>query len=81
MSSSPTTAATELENEYIDYELFTSPDFSPIAFCNSLVLGINNSSDDQIDLDPAITRVKFDLEEVEKLLHLEVKIIEHFFIK
>ncbi|KAK9472858.1 Golgi transport complex subunit 5-domain-containing protein [Dipodascopsis tothii] len=61
----------DLENEYIDYELFTSADFSAIDFCNSLVQGTNNISDEQIDLDAATVRVKFDLEEVEKLVHRE----------
>ncbi|KAK9388956.1 Golgi transport complex subunit 5-domain-containing protein [Lipomyces mesembrius] len=59
------------EDEYIDYALFTSPDFSPVAFCNSLVLATTTAADTEIDLAPAEQRVKFDLEEVEKLLHKE----------
>ncbi|KAK9322901.1 Golgi transport complex subunit 5-domain-containing protein [Lipomyces orientalis] len=59
------------DDEYIDYELFTSPDFSPIAFCNSLVLATTTASDAEIDLAPAQQRVTFDLEEVEKLLQKE----------
>ncbi|KAK9456294.1 Golgi transport complex subunit 5-domain-containing protein [Dipodascopsis uninucleata] len=58
-------------HEYIDYELFTSPDFSPIAFCNSLVTATNDSADTEIDLNSATSRVNFDLEEIEKLLHRE----------
>ncbi|KAJ8099927.1 Golgi transport complex subunit 5-domain-containing protein [Lipomyces tetrasporus] len=59
------------DDEYIDYELFTAPDFSPIAFCNSLVLATTTASDAEIDLAPAQQRVMFDLEEVEKLLQKE----------
>ncbi|KAK9241038.1 Golgi transport complex subunit 5-domain-containing protein [Lipomyces kononenkoae] len=59
------------EDEYIDYGLFTSPDFSPIAFCNSLVLATTTATDTEIDLAPAEQRVMFDLEEIEKLLRKE----------
>ncbi|KAK9370794.1 Golgi transport complex subunit 5-domain-containing protein [Lipomyces kononenkoae] len=61
-------AEAEEEDEYIDYALFTSPDFAPIAFCNSLVLATTTAADTEIDLAPAEQRVMFDLEEIEKLL-------------
>ncbi|KAK9468156.1 Golgi transport complex subunit 5-domain-containing protein [Lipomyces arxii] len=66
-----TTTTDDEDDEYIDYALFTSPDFSPIAFCNSVVLATVTASDTEIDLAPARQRVAFDLEEVEKMLHTE----------
>ncbi|KAK9478004.1 Golgi transport complex subunit 5-domain-containing protein [Lipomyces japonicus] len=68
-------AGSDTDNEYIDYELFTSPEFSPIEFCNSLIIGTNNESDVEIDFEASKQRVQFDLEEVEKLLHREA--VEH----
>ncbi|KAK7207782.1 Golgi transport complex subunit 5-domain-containing protein [Myxozyma melibiosi] len=60
-----------VDDEYIDYELFTSPDFNATVFCNQLVLATNTASDPHVDLNAAQQRVQFDLEEVEKLLHKE----------
>ena len=53
------------EPSYIDYETFLDPDFSPTAFANSLVLATNNPSDTPLDLTTPLSRVLFDVQEVD----------------
>ena len=52
-------------SSYIDYETFTAPDFSPTAFANSLVLQTNNPDDTPLDLSTPLSRVLFDVQEVD----------------
>ncbi|KAK9448001.1 Golgi transport complex subunit 5-domain-containing protein [Limtongia smithiae] len=59
------------EDEYIDYRLFTAPDFDAVGFCNSLVLATTTATDTRVDLGAAQQRVQFDLEAVEKSIHKE----------
>ncbi|KAK9460032.1 Golgi transport complex subunit 5-domain-containing protein [Lipomyces oligophaga] len=59
------------DDEYIDYALFTAPDFNVISFCNELVVATNTATDSSVDLTAAQQRVRFDLEEVGKLLYNE----------
>ncbi|KAL8946738.1 MAG: hypothetical protein Q9222_006904 [Ikaeria aurantiellina] len=54
---------------YIDYEAFLDPDFSPIAFANSLVIATNNPSDTPIDLSTPLSRVLFDIQEIDTHVH------------
>lgn len=54
----------EEDTSYIDYETFLSPDFSPSAFANSLVLTTNNASDTPLDLSTPLSRVLFDAQEI-----------------
>jgi len=54
---------------YIDYETFLSPDFSASSFANSLVLSTNNASDTALDLSTPLSRVLFDLQEVDTHIH------------
>ncbi|KAF1987598.1 hypothetical protein K402DRAFT_453295 [Aulographum hederae CBS 113979] len=50
---------------YIDYEAFLDPSFSPTAFANTLVLATNNPSDTPLDLSTPLSRVLFDVQEVD----------------
>ncbi|KAL8680425.1 MAG: hypothetical protein Q9186_003385 [Xanthomendoza sp. 1 TL-2023] len=54
---------------YIDYETFLDPDFSPTAFANSLVIATNNPSDTPIDLSTPLSRVLFDIQEIDTHIH------------
>ncbi|KAF9701703.1 hypothetical protein EKO04_000803 [Ascochyta lentis] len=55
----------EEEPSYIDYEAFLDPDFSATAFANTLVLATNNPSDTPLDLSTPLSRVLFDVQEVD----------------
>ncbi|KAI9753600.1 MAG: hypothetical protein M4579_005064 [Chaenotheca gracillima] len=57
------------EPSYIDYEAFLSPTFSPHSFANSLVLSTNNPSDTPLDLSTPLSRVLFDLQEIDTHVH------------
>ncbi|KAL8687723.1 MAG: hypothetical protein Q9218_006186 [Villophora microphyllina] len=54
---------------YIDYEAFLDPEFSPTAFANSLVIATNNPSDTPIDLSTPLSRVLFDIQEIDTHIH------------
>ncbi|KAI4668684.1 uncharacterized protein J4E78_002512 [Alternaria triticimaculans] len=55
----------EDEPSYIDYEAFLDPDFSATSFANTLVLSTNNPSDTPLDLSTPLSRVLFDVQEVD----------------
>ena len=57
------------EPSYIDYDTFLSPDFSPTTFANSLVLSTNNPSDTPIDLTTPLSKVLFDIQEIDTHIH------------
>ena len=57
------------EPSYIDYETFLDPSFSPTSFANSLVLATNNPSDTSLDLSTPLSRVLFDVQEVDTHIH------------
>lgn len=57
------------EPSYIDYETFLDPSFSPTSFANSLVLATNNPSDTPVDLSTPLSRVLFDIQEIDTHLH------------
>lgn len=57
------------EPSYIDYETFLDPDFSPACFANSLVLSTNNATDTPLDLSTPLSRVLFDLQEIDTHIH------------
>ncbi|RHZ66549.1 hypothetical protein CDV55_104231 [Aspergillus turcosus] len=59
----------ESEPSYIDYEAFLDPDFSPASFANSLVLATNNATDTPLDLSTPLSRVLFDLQEIDTHIH------------
>lgn len=53
------------EPSYIDYEAFLDPDFSATSFANTLVLATNNASDTPLDLSTPLSRVLFDVQEID----------------
>jgi hypothetical protein len=55
----------EQEPSYIDYEAFLDPTFSPISFANKLVLATNDPSDTPLDLDTPLSKVLFDVQEID----------------
>ncbi|KAF2738322.1 hypothetical protein EJ04DRAFT_532538 [Polyplosphaeria fusca] len=55
----------EGESSYIDYEAFLDPDFSATSFANTLVLATNNPSDTPLDLSTPLSRVLFDVQEID----------------
>src|SRR5690242_12766354 len=61
----PTMSKAEDEISYIDYEAFLDPDFSATSFANTLVLATNNPSDSPLDLSTPLSRVLFDVQEVD----------------
>jgi hypothetical protein len=65
------TAANEEEDpSYIDYETFLAPDFSPSSFANTLVLATNNANDTPLDLSTPLSRVLFDIQEIDSHIDL-----------
>lgn len=63
MSNPP--ANEDTEPSYIDYEAFLDPSFSATTFANTLVLSTNNPSDTPLDLSTPLSRVLFDVQEVD----------------
>lgn len=59
----------EGEPSYIDYEAFLDPSFSPASFANSLVQSTNNATDTPLDLSTPLSRVLFDLQEIDTHIH------------
>ncbi|OJJ99240.1 hypothetical protein ASPACDRAFT_120421 [Aspergillus aculeatus ATCC 16872] len=59
----------DAEPSYIDYEAFLDPDFSPASFANSLVVATNNATDTPLDLSTPLSRVLFDLQEIDTHIH------------
>lgn len=59
----------EGEPSYIDYEAFLDPDFSSASFANTLVLSTNNATDTPLDLSTPLSRVLFDLQEIDTHIH------------
>ncbi|KAF2667020.1 golgi transport complex component Cog5 [Microthyrium microscopicum] len=55
----------EDEPSYIDYETFLDPSFSAIGFANKLVLATNDPSDNQQDLSTPLSKVLFDVQEID----------------
>ncbi|KAL2179636.1 Golgi transport complex subunit 5-domain-containing protein [Thermothelomyces heterothallicus CBS 202.75] len=65
--TTPTGPATldDSEPSYIDYETFLDPSFTPASFANTLVLATNNPSDTPLDLSTPLSRVLFDIQEID----------------
>ncbi|KAK2808358.1 hypothetical protein FQN50_004743 [Emmonsiellopsis sp. PD_5] len=57
------------EPSYIDYEVFLDPTFSPSSFANTLVTSTNNPSDTPLDLSTPLSRVLFDIQEIDSHIH------------
>ncbi|EEH17349.1 hypothetical protein PABG_07510 [Paracoccidioides brasiliensis Pb03] len=60
---------TDSEPSYIDYEAFLDPSFSPTSFANTLVTSTNNLSDTPLDLSTPLSRVLFDIQEIDTHIH------------
>ncbi|MCJ1282784.1 hypothetical protein MMC26_002110 [Xylographa opegraphella] len=54
---------------YIDYDAFLDPTFSPVSFANTLVRTTNNPSDSPLDLSTPLSRVLFDIQEIDSHIH------------
>lgn len=67
---SPNNGREEEEPSYIDYETFISPDFSATSFANTLVLSTNNPNDTPLDLSTPLSRVLFDIQEIDSHIDL-----------
>ena len=52
-------------SSYIDYAAFLDPEFSPHHFANALVHATNNPTDTPLDLSTPLSRVLFDVQEVD----------------
>lgn len=72
MAAPPPDPDPEAEPEqpsYIDFDTFLLPSFSASAFANSLVLATNNVSDTPLDLSTPLSRVLFDIQEIDTHIH------------
>ncbi|KAK6495190.1 hypothetical protein TWF481_003216 [Arthrobotrys musiformis] len=62
-----------LENKstpsYIDFDIFLDTSFSPYSFANTLIHATNNLSDTTLDLSTPLSRVLFDLQEIDTHIH------------
>ncbi|RVD89343.1 uncharacterized protein DFL_000356 [Arthrobotrys flagrans] len=62
-----------LENKaapsYIDFDIFLDSEFSPYSFANTLIHATNNLSDTTLDLSTPLSRVLFDLQEIDTHIH------------
>ncbi|KAK4238188.1 Golgi transport complex subunit 5-domain-containing protein [Achaetomium macrosporum] len=70
------------EPSYIDYEAFLDPSFKPASFANTLVLATNNPTDTPLDLSTPLSRVLFDIQEIDSHIDLlttrsAVPLLEH----
>ena len=57
------------DDTYIDYDTFLSPSFSPYQFANTLITSTNDPSDPTLDLSTPLSRVLFDLQEIDTHIH------------
>ncbi|CAK7207543.1 Conserved oligomeric Golgi complex subunit [Sporothrix eucalyptigena] len=55
---------------YIDYETFLAPEFDAAGFANSLVLSTNDPQDAPLDLATPLSRVLFDIQEIDSHIDL-----------
>ncbi|GAB7361253.1 hypothetical protein MBLNU230_g1314t1 [Neophaeotheca triangularis] len=53
------------QSSYVNYEAILSPSFSPATHANSLVLSTNNASDTPLDLSTPLSKVLFDVQEID----------------
>lgn len=57
------------DDSYIDYEAFLTPSFNPYAFANILITTTNDPDDPSLDLSTPLSRVLFDLQEIDTHIH------------
>lgn len=63
-------AETDDQPSYIDYETFLAPEFDVAGFANSLVLSTNDPNDAPLDLATPLSRVLFDIQEIDSHIDL-----------
>jgi hypothetical protein len=54
---------------YVDFDTLLSSTFSPHAYANTLITSTNNPTDTQLDLSTPLSRVLFDVQEVDTRIH------------
>src|SRR5947207_11161792 len=57
------------QSSYIDFTTLLSPTFSATQFANSLVIATNNPADTSLDLSTPLSRVLFDVQEIDTRIH------------
>jgi hypothetical protein len=62
-------AASESQNSYIDFTALLSPTFSAPQFANNLITATNNPTDTSLDLSTPLSRVLFDVQEIDTRIH------------
>jgi hypothetical protein len=63
------TTAPDPQTSYIDFTTLLSPTFSALQFANNLVTATNNPTDTSIDLSTPLSRVLFDVQEIDTRIH------------
>ncbi|KAL1890721.1 Conserved oligomeric Golgi complex subunit [Sporothrix stenoceras] len=63
-------ADTDDQPSYIDYETFLAPEFDVAGFANTLVLSTNDPQDAPLDLATPLSRVLFDIQEIDSHIDL-----------
>ena len=63
------TSASDSQNSYIDFTALLSPTFSAPHFANNLVTLTNNPTDTSLDLSTPLSRVLFDVQEIDTRIH------------
>ena len=53
------------DNSYLDTATLLAPEFSPTSYANTLIHATNNASDTPLDLSTPLSRVLFDVQEVD----------------
>lgn len=66
MSTEPTSL---LKDSYLDLPTLTSTEFSPYLHANTLVTRTNNPNDTPLDLSTPLSRVLFDVQEIDTHIH------------
>lgn len=69
MATNDSTEQTASTSTYIDIDSLTSDDFSPYTHAATLIQKTNNPSDPAIDLTTPLSRVLFDLQEIDSHIH------------
>lgn len=65
----PEEPASLLKDSYLDLPSLTSEDFSPYIHANTLVTRTNNPNDTRLDLSTPLSRVLFDVQEIDTHIH------------
>ena len=69
MTTNVNNGQTASTSTYIDIDALTSTDFSPYEHAATLIQRTNNPSDPSIDLTTPLSRVLFDLQEIDSHIH------------